>query len=216
MNTATQYDYAAQRRANEAKAQRDVAALRLTVRGVARLLGGRYLDDETECACHTIELAPTVQLWARRDWQDKDKVKWGARCPLAQVHSPECVRTSLGRPVAAIAADLKRRLLPAAFAVCKKAMAAAEAKDKERAREAQLAQLEEILGPMRRENYHDSHYCDGFSIRRDELLAGAYPDRYRAEVRVHSWHCLLMIARLVAEDARTAAVAAPRAGEESE
>ena len=218
MNTATQDDYAAQVRERQAKEERDAAALCLTVRGVARLLGGRYVDESPERSGHTIELAPTVHLWARRDWRQKGMIHWGARCPLASAHSVESVRTSLGRPVPAIAADLKRRLVPAAFAACKQAMsAAAEAKDKERARDAQLAQLEEILGPLR--NSHDRSHYDaqgGFCVRRDELLAGAYPGCYRAEVRVRSWHCLLMIAKLVAEDTRVAAALAEKTAEHRE
>jgi hypothetical protein len=217
MNTATQYDYAAQVRERQAKEEREAAALCLTVRGVARLLGGRYLDETPGQSCHTIELAPTVHLWARRDWRPKGMIHWGASCPLASIRSVQSVRTRLGRAVPAIAADLKRRLVPAAFAACKQAMsAAAEAKDKERARDAQLAQLEEILGPLR--NSHDrAHYdAHGFCVRRDELLAGAYPGCYRAEVRVRSWHCLLMIAKLVAEDARVAAILAEKSAEQRE
>jgi cytochrome c peroxidase len=61
------------------------------------------------------------------------------------------------------------------------------------------------------------HYTDGFSIRHDDLLGGDYNGRYRAEVRVYSWHCLLMIARLVAEDERVARAegAASANGEET-
>ncbi len=80
---------------------------------------------------------------------------------------------------------------------------AARARDTDRARDAQVAELEQVLGPLQKS--HDrSHYTNGFSVRHDDLLGGSFDGRYRAEVRVRSWHCLLMIAKLVAEDARIA------------
>jgi hypothetical protein len=204
MTTTAPFDYAAHVRERQAKEQREAATLRIKVRGVARLLGGRFIEDD-ERSSHTIELAPTVHLWARRDWQKKGMIHWGARCPAVSSCSCPSVCTALARPVAAIAADVQRRLVPAAHAACKAAMAnAARERDSEHARNAKLAQLEEILGPMR--YAHDgSHYADGFSIQHHELLTGGYRGEYRAEVRVRSWHCLLMIAKLVAEDARIAA-----------
>lgn len=196
------FDYEAQVRERQAKEQREAATLRMKVRGVARLLGGRFVEDE-ERISHTIELAPTVHLWARRDWQKKDMIHWGVRCPGNSRCSCPSVCTALARPVAAIAADVRRRLVPAAHAACKAAVAdAARERDKEHERKAKLAQLEEILGRMRESHDHGHHYTDGFSIQHAELLAGGYRGEYRAEVRVRSWHCLLMIAKLVAEDAR--------------
>ncbi|HEY1108432.1 MAG TPA: hypothetical protein VGE76_07365, partial [Opitutaceae bacterium] len=180
-----------------------------TVRGVARALGGRYLDTGSEHAGHTIELAPTVHLWARQDWRKRDAIHWGARCPLVSLSNVPSVRTALARPVAAIAADLRRRLVPAAQTACRSALSAAgKAKDQEQARQLRLAELEAILGPIR--SGHDQwHYADGFRISHDELLGRSWSGEISAEVRVHSWHCLLMIARLVAEDARVANAAKP-------
>ena len=40
-------------------------------------------------------------------------------------------------------------------------------------------------------------------------IGASFDGRYRAEVRVRSWHCLLMIAKLVAEDARITASEEP-------
>jgi len=54
--------------------------------------------------------------------------------------------------------------------------------------------------------HDDAHYAEGFSIRRNDLLGRGFNDRNRAEIQVTSWHCLMMIAKLVAEDARTAAL----------
>lgn len=195
-------DYEAERRARRIREQREAALLRMKVRGVARLLGGRFLEDDAGHSSHTIELAPTTHLWARRDWHKKNMIHWGARCPLTQNCSAPSVCTGIDRPVTAITADLQRRLIPAARAACQAAMkAAAQANDRERARNAQIAELEQVLGPLRKA--HDrAHSTDGFSIRRDDLLGGSSEGRYRAEVRVRSWHCLLMIAKLVAEDAR--------------
>lgn len=200
----TAIDYEAERRARQLREQREAALLRMKVRGVARLLGGRFLTEDAERSSHTIELAPTIHLWARRDWQKKGMIHWGARCPSTQNYSAPSVCTAIDRPVAAIAADLRRRLIPAARASCKAAMeTAARARDTERARDAQIAELEQVLGPLRKAHDH-AHYTDGFSIRREDLLGGSFDGRYRAEVRVRSWHCLLMMAKLVAEDTRIA------------
>lgn len=205
MTTTAPFDYEAHVRERQAKEQREAAALRMKVRGVARLLGGRFIEQEEDRASHTIELAPTVHILARRDWQKKDMIHWGARCPGNSRCSCLSVCTALARPVAAIAADVKRRLVPAAHAACKTAMAdAARERDNEHARKSKLAQLEETLGPMRESHDRAHHHTDGFSIQHAELLAGGYRGEYRAEVRVRSWHCLLMIAKLVAEDARLA------------
>lgn len=202
---STAIDYEAERRARQLREQREAALLRMKVRAVARLLGGRFIEEDADRASHTIELAPTVHLWARRDWQKKGMIHWGVRCPGNSRCSCPSVCTALGRPVAAIAADVQRRLVPTAHTACKTAMAdAARERDNEHARKAKLAQLEEILGPMRESHDHGHHHTDGFSIQHAELLAGGYRGEYRAEVRVRSWHCLLMIAKLVAEDARIA------------
>lgn len=207
MNAAR--DYEAERRERETRERQAAARVCLTVRGVARLIGGRYLEAETGNAGHTIELAPTVQLWARRDWQRKDMIHWGTRCPLAKRSGGPTVCTSLGRAPAAVAADLRRRLVPAAQAWCKAAMAAAATeRDREHLRKARLAELEQALGATKLQSYDRSHATDGFKIHHDEL-GGGYRGEFRAEVRVRSWHCLLMIARLVAEDARLAAAGAP-------
>lgn len=202
-------DYERERQARAAREVRETARLKLTVRGVARALGGRYLDGESEQSGHTIELAPTVHLWARRDWRKRDAIHWGARCPQVSVSTAPSVRTALDRPVAAIAADLRRRLIPAAHAACRTAVsAAAVAKDHEHARRARLVELEAILGPMR-SGHDQQHYADGFKVPHDELLGRSWSGEISAEVRVHSWHCLLMIARLVAEDARVWAESHP-------
>ncbi len=206
-------DYEAERAQRAAREQREAARLKLTVRAVARALGGRYLDAESEHGGHAIELAPTVHLWARHDWRKRDMIHWGARCPRVSLSSVPSVRTALGRPVPAIAADLRRRLLPAAHAACKTALGAAAAEqDREQARKARLAELEAILGSIR--SGHDKwHYADGFRIAHDELLGRSWSGEISAEVRVHSWHCLLMIARLVAEDGRVWAASHPAKSE---
>ncbi len=201
----TAINYEAERQARQLREQREAAILRVKVRGVARLLGGRFLDEDAERSSHTIELAPTIHLWARRDWQKKSMIRWGARCPSAQNCSAPSISTGINRSVAAIAADLQRRLIPEARASCKSAMeSAARARDAEHARNAQIAELEQVLGPLRKAHDH-AHYAEGFSIRREDLIGAAYDGRYRAEVRVRSWHCLLMIAKLVAEDTRITA-----------
>lgn len=128
-------DYEAERQARHQHEQREAALLRLKVRGVARLLGGRFLDEDAERSSHTIELAPTVHLWARWDWHKKNMIHWGARCPSAPNCSAPSICTALNRSVAAITADLQRRLIPAARVACKSAVEnAARARDTEHAR----------------------------------------------------------------------------------
>jgi len=202
--TTATIDYEAACRDRQAREQREAALLRMTVRGVARLLGARFLEEDADRVSHTI--APTVHLWARRDWHKKDMIHWGARCPLAQSYSAPSVCTAIDRPVAAIAADLRRRLVPAAHAACKVAMEnVARLRDTERARDARIAELEQVLGPLQK-THDDAHYAEGFSIRRNDLLGRGLNDRHRADIQVRSWHCLMMIAKLVAEDARIAAM----------
>lgn len=116
-------NYEQKRQSRADREAREAARLKLTVRGVARVLGGRYLDAESEHAGHTIELAPTVHLWARRDWRKRDAIHWGVRCPLVSLSNVPSVRTAVARPVAAIAADVRRRLIPAAHAACRSAPA---------------------------------------------------------------------------------------------
>jgi hypothetical protein len=201
----------------KAREEREAAALRIKVRGVARVIGARVLDDEEAQHRVMVELAPTVHLWARRSWEQKGMIAWTAHCPHAQGYSAPGVCTSLTRPAAAIAEDIRRRLLPAAREWCKSTMgSAAQTRNTEHARQAEVAELEQNLGPMA-EAHDGTHYTDGFSIRHDDLLGGDYNGRYRAEVRVYSWHCLLMIARLVAEDERVARAegAASANGEET-
>ncbi len=201
------FDYETQRREREAKEQRDAATLLLKVRGVARLLGGRFVHESPGYQ-HTIELAPTMQLWARRDWQKKGMIHWGVRCPRASGHAPPSICTAINRSVAATAADLKRRLVPAAQAWCRATMTSAALQhDRERARRARLAELAQAIGPLRESN--QTHYAEGFVIRHDALLGGGFDGRIRAEIDVRSWHCLLMIAKLVAEDTRVFAATQP-------
>jgi hypothetical protein len=71
MNARTNFDYEAQLRERQTQEQRAAAQLRIKVRAVARLLGGRFVDDAPESSGHTIELAPTVHLWARRAGQKR-------------------------------------------------------------------------------------------------------------------------------------------------
>lgn len=118
----TAINYEAERQSRQLREQREAALLRLKVRGVGRLLGGRFLDEDAERSSHTIELAPTIHLWARRDWQKKNMIRWGARCPSAQNCSDPSISTGMNRSVADIAADLQRRLIPEARASCKSAM----------------------------------------------------------------------------------------------
>lgn len=157
---------------------------------------------------HGIELAPTMEVWARREWTNKSMIHWSVRCPLAPGSSAPSACTSLRRSFPAIAADLKRRLLPAAREWCRATMAAAaREREIEHARQFHLEELARVLGPLRTSDR--THHGEGFSMRHDELPGRSETGSHRADIRVHSWHCLLQIARLVAEDSRGAGRAAP-------
>ena len=189
--------------------QRDAAALRLKVRGVARRLGVEVIDAGGLQTWITLALAPTVHLHARRSWQNKDMIQWSAHSPLAQGNSRPGICTAIARPCSALAADVQRRLIPAARAWCRAvAESAAHEKDRAQAQRAKLAELEQALGPMR-ETHDDAFATDGFSIRRGELRPSDYGNRYEARISVRSWHCLLMIGKLIAEDGRVAKASAP-------
>lgn len=195
--------------AYQIREQHEAAALRLKVRGVARRLGAEVIEERELQPWITLALAPTVHLRARRSWQNHQMIHWTAHCPQAQSDSHPGICTAVTRPCSALTADVRRRLIPAARVWCRAAAeSAARAQDRAHAQRAKLAELEQVLGPMRDTGDH-AYAAGGFSIQRDELLAAGYGYGYRAKIQVRSWHCLLMIAKLVAEDERVAKAAAP-------
>lgn len=195
---------------HQQREQREAAALRLKVRGVARRLGADIIETSELQPWITLVLAPTVHLRARRSWQNPKMILWLAHCPQASGSSPPSICTALTRPCSALTADVQRRLIPAARTWCRTvAESAGRAQDRAHAQRAKLTELEQVLGPIRDTGYDDSYAADGFIIRRDELITAGYGNDYRAKIHVHSWHCLLMIAKLVAEDQRVAKAEAP-------
>jgi hypothetical protein len=189
--------------------QHEAAALRLKVRGVARRLGADIIETSELQPWLTIVIAPTVHLRARRSWRNPKMILWLTHCPQGSASEPPSICAAVTRPCSALTADVQRRLVPAARAWCRKAVeAAARAQDRAQAQRAKRAELEQVLGPMR-DGHDDSYAADGFTIRRDEVVTAGYGRGYRANIQVHSWHCLLMIAKLVAEDQRIAKAEAP-------
>lgn len=189
--------------------QREAAALRLKVRGVARRLGADIVETSELQPWITLVLAPTIHMRARRSWQNPKMILWLAHCPQGSASEPPSICTAVTRPCSALTADVQRRLIPDARAWCRKvAEAAARSQERSRLMAAKRAELEEVLGPMR-DSYDDSYAADGFIIRRDELVTVGHGRGYRANIQIHSWHCLLMIAKLVAEDQRVAKADAP-------
>lgn len=194
---------------HQVREQHEAAALRLKIRGVARRLGADIIETSELQPWITLVIAPTVHLRARRSWQNQKMILWLAHCPQASGSSPPSICTAVTRPCSALTADVQRRLIPTARAWCRAvAESAARAQDRAHAQRAKLAELEQVLGPMR-DTCDDSYAADGFTIRRDELVTAGYGNGYQAKLRVHSWHCLLMIAKLAAEDQRVAKAVPP-------
>ena len=108
------------------------------------------------------------------------------------------------RPLPALAADIKRRVVPGAITFARQALASLRTRDVERHQlEERAAQLGAFVG-----DFHDGHGRDQDLTTEDDAfrvtkyqLADADCRRFRAHVAV-SWPCLLLIARLVGEDQR--------------
>jgi hypothetical protein len=117
--------------------------------------------------------------------------------------SPSANFTST-RPIEEIAADLRRRVLdPARASLIKHAASAASADLKHQQATQRLDQLATILGPSK--PYHSGYAnFSGLRITHEYHLQdsdGPWP-RFNAEITLHSFEAMKMIARIIAEDTR--------------
>lgn len=178
---------------------------------LAALLGGqlhrRPHDDENQPATVRLE-SPRCLLYVRSLWGGGGK--WTAfiqDLDGRSIHNAPRANVNPARGMPAIAADLRRRVLDPARA----AIVAHETGKSSRAAAAQdiaakIASLESAAGAS---NAAGGSSCGpvlqlpGFEIKDQYDLSGCtYTETFRASIRVHSFDCLRMIARLVAEDHR--------------
>lgn len=176
-------------------------------REIAALLDAPLVPDCEDNWHLRFQLAPTILLCAS-EARERGKLLWRARYngTYSAGEAPE-IRHDFSRAAAALAQDIRTRLIPAAREHCRKVAAAHAASiDEKRRVAARQAQLEEVLGPLApcSRGYSNSDLrCDGFSVPAHHLANdGNYRGIWSAEISVHSFHCLLMIAKLIAEDRR--------------
>lgn len=122
------------------------------------------------------------------------------------VSAAQSANFSPSRSVVEVAADLRRRVLEASRA----ALVAHYTAGAVRAAEAQdiagkVERLEQVAGCKNdAQRYGRGAFIrlPGFEVERDYYFGSRHSNCYSATVTVHSFECLLMIARLVAEDQR--------------
>jgi hypothetical protein len=190
---------------------------RLKIRAVFRELGAELVADEDDGhrfqRSQVCAIAPTFHLvGSLRTYPRPTSLHWYARFNGPGANGAPSINTALNRPIEAIAADLRRRLIPDGRVWCieqaKRAGLARDAKHAENMRHEELAAI--LGGPLQRHPDGRNTHFHGLTISTSELSNGGnYYGEWTPEIRVKSWHCLLMIARLVAEDHRVHTVNNP-------
>jgi hypothetical protein len=189
-------------------AEAQVMNARARLHEVGALLGGIVAQEESFSGGEIIcELGPRLQLVGRvSTWPKPLRLSWYVRyvgpSGFATGGGPSTIYTAADRPAPAIVADLKRRLFPAAKTWClETARDEACRVEKKRIREAREAELAQILGEPLHQRHNSAAHFPGLSIPEYHLENdGGHLGSYHAEITVHSWHCLRMIAQLVAAD----------------
>jgi hypothetical protein len=169
---------------------------------VASILGASIVPTESTFSL-TLEIQPEVFLQAyvaSSNSPERGKLIWTSHYPKHALNNMVRICTSLKRSPEVIAADVKRRLIPHAIKYCAECRKSwLESEVKRQIKETRKAELEQILGKL--EDSHTGLKSEGwgFSIRPEYLR---YDNRYIVTLEIKSWHCLLKIAELVAEDLR--------------
>jgi hypothetical protein len=150
--------------------------------------------------------APKVLLSVNHAWHARPKwhasiTDWDGR----HIHGSPSANFTSSRPVEEIAADLRRRVLdPARAHIIKHAETAAAVATRQQLVRHRLDQLEAILGPQK-PNYHNTFAAlPGLRIAHQchlEDSSGPWPC-FEAEIRLHSFEAMKMIAHIIAEDHR--------------
>lgn len=170
----------------------------LKVRYVARAIGADLADRHYSLP--DVMLATHTGLAA--NWRD-GRIRWSPLYIKGETrysNSELVITTSPDRSVADIVRDLQRRIIPQAREWCAREHAAnAARKEKEVMKQARLAELAAVVGKFHQRD--GVHRADGVAIS-EYSLGGESARGFECTVHVRSWHCLLMIARLVAEDGR--------------
>lgn len=177
------------------------------IAALASSLGGTLTPQEDErLPCITFD-SPRCQLHIRASWDARPK--WRASlCDVAgkHIHQSESANFNHARPLPAIAAELRRRVLEAsrpAIIAHYTRQRASEADQAEITR--RITCLENAMQTTNQtQHYHnDFIVLPGLRIRSAYDFGGSdYRPDYDASITVHSFDCLLMIARIIAEDHR--------------
>ncbi len=148
---------------------------------------------------------PRCIMFIRSSWDARPK--WRAYITAADgknIHRAASANFNGKRPLHDIGADLRRRVLEASRqAIRDHGKTAAEKQTKEREIQDRVQHLETAAQAVNDKAGYHNHFVrlPGFTVASEYHLSA---DRhgFTAEVTVHSFECLLMIARLVAEDRR--------------
>jgi hypothetical protein len=176
---------------------------------LAALLGGQVqAPTDPQRTRSSIRLdSPRCLLQIGPIWSSRDKWHaWITDTEGRSIHASPSANVSPSRTLEAIAADIRRRVLDPARSVL---IAHETRKNTEHTREQDLAQkiaaLEAVTGHTNSPAHHSAEVVRLPGIRitnRYHLQADHYGGTYRLEIDVHSFDCLRMIARLIAEDHR--------------
>lgn len=183
----------------------------LKIRFVGRALGvpAQPVDDRYT---RRLILASHLAISASPAGHDDERIRWTAYFigrRRGYSHSDLSITSDNSRSVHQLAADVQRRLVPRARAWAdEEATKEAAYLQDQRAKDAQVRQLERILGPLPLDHHERSHHGEAFAIARHDLNGGSYRGVYTLRVSPHSWACVLSIAHLIAEDTRRAAATA--------
>lgn len=176
---------------------------------LAALLGGQVItrpgsrDDSPQLVIRLH--SPRVLLTLSHAWHARPKwhasaLDWDGR----HIHGSPGANFSSTRPIEEIAADLRRRVLdPARAHLIRHAASASATAQKHQQASTRLEQLETILGPGK--PYHNGFAnLPGLRIPHEYHLQdrdGPWAS-FQAEITLHSFHALKMIAAIIAEDHR--------------
>lgn len=149
--------------------------------------------------------SPRVLLSISHSWEARPKwrgtvMDWEGK----HIYGSDSANFTSTRPIEEIAADLRRRVLdPARASLIKHAASAASADLKHQQASTRLGELAAILGPS--QPYHNGYAnFHGLRILHEYHLQdkdGPWP-RFNAEITLHNFAAMKMIAAIIAEDHR--------------
>jgi hypothetical protein len=180
------------------------------IAALASCMGGILTPQEGGRLPVIVFDSPRCQLHIRASWEARPK--WRAYImdlDGRNIHRSQSANFSPSRPVPDIAADIRRRVLDASRqAIITHGISRRQQQAKADDISTRLARLEAAMGATNNtEGYHHNHFVRLPGLRISTEYNFGQGTRYCAEITVHSLDCLVMIARIIAEDQRLHAAA---------